>query len=103
MSPGAGAGNEAMADATIKALLPGLHKVLTSYTVGSPKYKAVLNALRALTANFGDAQENSMVPAAIQQLAQTAKGGGKFGAAPPMPLQAATPPPMGGPGEAPPI
>ena len=82
-APGAGAGNEAAADAQIKASLPTLHKALAAYPVGSKKYAAVLNALRALTANFGKSDTESIVPAAIQQMMMNAKGPGA--GAPPMP------------------
>jgi hypothetical protein len=102
MSPGAGAGNEAAADATIKALIPGLHKAMAAYPVGSKKYAAVLNALRALTANFGREESTPMVPAALQQLAMAAKSGGPMQGAPPPGLAPAPPPggagiPPGGP------
>lgn len=95
LSPGGGAGNEAAADALIHAILPAMHKALSAYPVGSKKYAAVLNALRALTANFGKEQTGSMVPAAVMQMAQSAKGG--------TPMAAALPPgiaPAGGPGPA---
>ena len=101
LAPGAGAGNEAAADASIKAVLPVMHKALSAYPVGSKKYAAVLNALRALTANFGKEDQSAMVPAAIQQMALAAKGGGPLSqpAAPPG-LQPAPVPGMGGgPGE----
>jgi hypothetical protein len=84
----------------VKAILPGLHKALSAYPVGSKKYAAVLNALRALTANFGKEDQAAMVPAAIQQMAMAAKGGGPLSqpAAPPG-LQPAPVPGPGGPDE----
>jgi len=83
-APGAGAGNEAAADAQIKAVLPTMHKALSAYPVDSKKYKGLLNALRALTANFGGSSATeSIVPAAIQQMAMNAKGQGQ--GMPPMP------------------
>jgi hypothetical protein len=82
MSPGAGAGNEAAADAMVKAVIPALHKAMSAYQVGSKKYAAVLNSLRALTANFGKETSQPMVPAAILQMAQAAKAGGPMGTAP---------------------
>src|SRR5215472_18191904 len=60
-APGAGAGNEAAADATIRAVLPSLHKALSAYPVDSKKYKGLLNALRALTANFGSSNAGNLV------------------------------------------
>jgi hypothetical protein len=96
MSPGAGAGNEAAADATVKSLIPGLHKAMAAYPVGSKKYAAVLNALRALTANFGREEASPLVPAAIQQLAMAAKQGGPMQGAPPPGLAPAPPPPGAG-------
>ena len=86
MSPGRGAGNEAAADAMIKAVIPALHKAMSAYEIGSKKYAAVLNAIRALTANFGKEQQGAMVPAAIMQMAQAAKSGGPMGTAPPPPI-----------------
>ena len=84
MSPGAGAGNEAAADALIKAIMPTLHKALSAYQVGGKKYQSVLRALQALNANFGREQSQPLVPAAIMQLAQNAKQGGPgAGQAPP--------------------
>lgn len=82
-APGGGAGNEAAADAQIKAVLPTMHKALSAYPVDSKKYKGLLNALRALTANFGSSTTESIVPAAIQQMAMNAKGQGQ--GMPPMP------------------
>lgn len=98
MSPGAGAGNEAAADAMVKAVIPALHKAMSAYPVGSKKYSAMLNALRALTANFGKETQQPMVPAAILQMAQAAKSGGPMANAPPMPIAPSTPsgPPGGG-------
>lgn len=84
MSPGDGAGAEAAADATVKSALPVLHKALLSYPVGSKKYSGLLNALRALTANFGKEDSAALTPAAGQQIQQAAKlGGGMAGGAPP--------------------
>jgi hypothetical protein len=97
LSPGDGAGNEAAADATLKGIMPVMHKALQSYPVGSKKYGAVLNALRALTANFGKEDQASMVPAAIQQMAQAAKGGGALSAGAPSPGLSPAPPKMGPP------
>lgn len=93
MSPGAGAGNEAAADALVKAILPGMHKALQAYPVGSKKYSAVLNALRALTANFGKEDQGALVPAAIQQMASAAKGSAPLSTPTPPPGIAPAPPP----------
>jgi hypothetical protein len=86
MSPGQGAGNEAAADALIKAVMPTLHKALSAYQVGGKKYQSVLRALQALNANFGREQAQPLVPSAIMQLAQNAKAGG--------PMQTSAPPPL---------
>ena len=99
LAPGGGAGNEAAADALIQGILPAMHKALSAYPVGSKKYAAVLNALRALTANFGREQTQGLVPAAIMQMAQAAKGGTPMSAAPPpgiAPAPAPGAPPPGG-------
>lgn len=97
LAPGSGAGNEAAADAMIKAMLPGLHKALGAYPVGSKKYGSLLNAIRALSSNFGKEDQGSLVPAAVLQMAMAARGGGPLSAAPPPGLQ---PAPPGGPGGA---
>lgn len=102
-SPGPGAGNEAAADAMLKAIIPAMHKALSAYPVGSKKYAAVLNAIRALTANFGKENQQPMVPAAILQMAQAAKAGSPMATSAPPPIQpqppsappGAEPPPMG--------
>jgi hypothetical protein len=70
---GAGAGNEAAADAVIKAIIPALHRAMSAYPIGGKKYTAVLNSLRALTANFGKEQQESMVPAALLQMMQASR------------------------------
>ena len=101
VSPGGGAGNEAAADAMIQTALPGLHKALSAYPVGSKKYAAVLNALRALTANFGKQQTEGLVPSAINQLAMAAKGQSPLQAAPPPGAGAAPPMPGGAPSSLP--
>jgi len=94
LSPGDGSGHEAAADATIKSVLPTLHKALLSYPVGSKKYSGLLNALRALTANLGKEDVAALTPAAATQISQAAKmGGGMAGGAPPPGL---TPSPMAG-------
>jgi hypothetical protein len=64
--------------------MPTLHKALLSYPVGSKKYSGLLNALRALTANFGKEESAALTPAAAQQITQAAKMGGPMsGGAPP--------------------
>lgn len=70
---GAGAGGEAAADAVIKAIIPALHRAMSAYPIGGKKYTAVLNSLRALTANFGKEQQESMVPAALLQMMQASR------------------------------
>ena len=91
-SPGGGAGNEAAATAIVKATLAGMHKALGAFPVGSPKYKAVLSSIKALMPVFDAPDEKSLVPAAIQQMASAAKGGGPVMSAPAPGLAAAPPP-----------
>lgn len=62
--------------------MPGLHKALGAFPVGSPKYKAVLSSIKALMPVFGGPEEKSLVPAAISQMATAAKGGGPVMSAP---------------------
>jgi hypothetical protein len=101
-SPGDGAGSEAAADAMIQALMPALHKALTAYQVGGKKYIAVTRAITALAANFGKSNQQSMVPAALLQMAQAGKTGQAMGGATPPPSiapaagAAAGGPPAGG-------
>jgi hypothetical protein len=83
LSPGEGAGKEAAADAQVKFAIETLHKALLAYPIASKKYNGLINAVRALTANFGKEQDGAMAPAVATQMAQAAKGGGMGGAAPP--------------------
>lgn len=94
-SPGAGAGNEAATDALVSGVMQTLYKALQAYPLGSKKQQAVLNAVRALTANFAKQENQGLVPASIQQMAMNAKPGGPLANAPPAPLAPAPPP--GGP------
>jgi hypothetical protein len=102
MAPGGGAGQEAAADAMIKSMIPGLHKALGAYAVGSKKYNGLLNAIRALTSNFGKENQESLVPSAIQQMAMAAKSGAPLPGAMPPGIATATPEPGAGPPPAPP-
>jgi hypothetical protein len=97
VSPGSGAGNEAAADAVIKGLIPGLLKAMSSYPPESKKFMAVHKALGALIPNFGRENDQSMVPAALQQMMMAARAGGPMkGAAPPGLAPAPPPGPPGG-------
>lgn len=77
--------------ATVKAVMPGLHKALGTFPVGSAEYKAVHSAIKALIPVFGQSEDSSLVPQAIQQLAQAARSGGSLANAPATGLQAAPP------------
>jgi len=87
----------------IAAMMQGLYKCLQAYPLGSKKNQAVLNAIRALSANFAKQEQGNLVPAAIQQLALSNKPGpmaglrpqGMMPAAPP---GGAPPPNLPGPG-----
>lgn len=103
LSPGAGAGNEAAADAQVKLAIETLHKALLAYPIASKKYNGLINAVRALTANFGKETDGALTPAAAQQMTQSAKTGGAMaGGAPPPgvtpapPIRPPTMAPMGG-------
>jgi hypothetical protein len=105
LAPGDGAGNEAAADAQVKLAIETLHKALLAYPIASKKYNGLINAVRALTANFGKETDGALTPAAAQQMAQAAKPSGAMaqGAPPPglTPAPAIKPPtmaPMGMPG-----
>ena len=95
-SPGGGAGNEAATDALVSGVMQTLYKALQAYPLGSKKQQAVLNAVRALTANFAKQEGQALVPSAIQQMAMNAKPGGPMANAP-MPPIAPAPPPGGPP------
>lgn len=81
-SPGAGAGNQAAAVAMLKAVVPTLYKLLGAFPFGSKENSAVQRALTALSPIAGKTEEESLVPAAVQQMALAAKGG-QLKAAPP--------------------
>jgi hypothetical protein len=87
LSPGDGAGNEAAADAQVKLAIETLHKALLAYPIASKKYNGLINAVRALTANFGKETDGALTPAAARQLTEAAKTGGPMqgpgGGAPP--------------------
>lgn len=95
MSPGPGAGAQAQADAMIKAVMPAFHKALSAFPIGSPKYKALLNAVKALADAFGAEEDGAMVPSAIAQLAQQARRG--------QPQRPGVPPGQAPPGGQPPM
>jgi hypothetical protein len=80
-SAGDGSGNQAAAEAKIKAVaLPALHDALSAFQVGDKKYNAVINAIRAIAPIFGTKGEE-MNPAAMQQMiAQAAKPKGPLAA-----------------------
>lgn len=90
-APGGGAGNTAAAVAMLKAIMPALYKVLMAFPPGSKENNAVMRALTALGPVFGKAEEQNMVPSAIAQLAQAAKGG-PLAAAPPPGISPSKPP-----------
>jgi len=94
---GAGAGQEAAADAIIVMVLQGLHKAMAAYPIGSKKYLASMHAIRALAPNFAGQETQQMVPGAVQQMALAARrGGGPMQAAPPPGIAPAALPPGGG-------
>ena len=92
-SPGAGAGNEAATDALVAGVMQTLYKALQAYPLGSKKNGAVLNAIRALSANFSKQEGQQLVPAAIQQLAMNAKPAGPLAGARPPGIMPAAPGP----------
>ena len=93
-APGAGAGNEAATDAMVAGVMQTLYKALQAYPLGSKKNGAVLNAIRALSANFATEKDNQLVPAAIRKMGLAAKPQGPIANAPMPPLAVAAPPGM---------
>lgn len=79
VSPGGGAGQSAAASASIKAIMPILHKSLSAFEVGSKEYMSVMGAIQKLTGTFSKPSGSNLVPAALQQIMGAAKSG-----APPM-------------------
>src|SRR5258708_15974834 len=78
LSPGGGAGNQAAAMASLKAMVPLVHKVLLALPVGSKEYKTghrIIGALNQLFTGANDATSQALVPAATQQIAVAAKVG----------------------------
>lgn len=91
-APGAGAGNKAAAVAQLKGVFPILHNVFNAFEPGSKEWSAVSRALTALGPVVGKInEEDSLVPAAISQMAMAARGN-PLKNAPPVGLAAASPP-----------
>lgn len=74
-APGGGAGNQAASIAMLKSIVPTMHKLMMAFPFGSTEYSAVSRALTALAPIAGKTEEDSLVPAAVQQMAMAAKGG----------------------------
>jgi hypothetical protein len=74
MSPGAGLGKTAAADATVKAVLSKLHLALGIYPPGSKKYKGLLSAIKNLADNFGEEESDSLIPMSVLQGARKGPG-----------------------------
>lgn len=82
VAQGGGAGNNAAAVASIKAVMPLMYKSLTAFPPGSKENKSLLSAIQALNPIFAEAEGKNLVPSAIQQMAQTAQSGGPLAGAP---------------------
>jgi hypothetical protein len=65
----------AAADAAVKSTLQRLHIALGVYPPGSKKYKGLLTAIKAIATNFGDEENESLIPAAVMQAARKPGGG----------------------------
>jgi hypothetical protein len=83
LSPGGGAGNQAAAASTVKAVTPTLIKAMLAYEAGSKEFQALNRAIAALAPVFGKPDAQNTVPAAIAQMVQNAKQGGPIASAPP--------------------
>lgn len=90
-APGGGAGNQAASIAMLKSIVPTLHKLMMAFPFGSKEYAAVSRALTALSPIAGKVEEDSLVPAAVQQMAMNAKGG-PLKSAPPVGVSPSAPP-----------
>jgi len=90
VAPGAGAGNEAAARAQLKAVYPMMVKVMMAFPVGSKEHNYMQDVTKKLSTIVGKTDEDSLVPAAIQQMALAAKGN-PLKNAPPVGLSPAAP------------
>lgn len=93
LSPGGGAGNQAAAVQSIKAVLPAILKASMAFPAGSKEQQAILRAVQALNPIFGKAEGSNMVPAGLAAMAMSAKGGPMSSAPPPGLASNPTPPP----------
>jgi hypothetical protein len=75
LAPGGGAGNEAAAMADIKSTIPILLKAVNNFAIGDKRRGALLNAVRALEANFGKSDMDDLTGAAAQRIGAAAKSG----------------------------
>lgn len=87
-APGAGAGNEAAARAALKGIYPGLLKIFSAFPAGSSEANDLMDAIKKISRVIGKTENESLVPAAIQQMALAARGG-PLKAAPPVGIQPA--------------
>lgn len=87
-APGAGAGNEAAAIASLKGAFPLLYKLLSAFPPGSDNWENVKKMIDAGGKIVGKTHDESLVPSAIQQMQLAAKGG-PMKSAPPVGLQQA--------------
>lgn len=91
VSPGNGAGSTAAAIAGVKAAGQMLMKLLPAFPFGSKEFDSLSEALKKLSPIVGKHQEESIVPAAIQQMALANKAG-PMQKAPPVGISPAAPP-----------
>lgn len=95
------AGLQQASMASISAVFKLLEKSLPAFTPTSAEYKAILGALKTLTAAFGKSRQegDAIMPAELMRLIASqpgAAGAGGAGAVAKMPpMQPATPPPGG--------
>lgn len=75
----------------LKSVVPMLYKIMMAFPFGSKENSAVSRALTALNPIAGKAEEDSLVPAAVQQMALAARGG-PIKNSPPVGLSPAAPP-----------
>lgn len=75
VAPGAGAGNTAAAKGIVGQAVKLLVSGMAAFPFNTPEFKAINEALDKLTKHFGKQEDESLVPATIQQLAGAAKSG----------------------------
>jgi hypothetical protein len=90
LAPGNGAGNTAAAISALKGMYPMAIKLLGAFPPGSDESERMTDIVKAMQKIVGKHQDESAVPAALQQMALANKAV-PMKAAPPIAIQHANP------------